>query len=295
MMFMHKGEFILMKQAFYFYANPYQPRSLEAAHALHGSLKARGAVVYAPSWLAQQGVGIAMEEDVLSPDIRAIVALGGDGTLLRAIPLSVQYSIPLMGVHTGTVGFLMPGNAAKPEETAALLLAEEYPIRKRSMLDIRWEDQHYLALNDVSITRGEHPGVVEVSVLADHELVFRAHGDGAAISTPLGATAYAMAAGGPIVRPDTPCLLAVPICARELLLRPVVLPLDAKIILTAHGHERRRLQLALDGQLLFPIQKETRVEVCTAPEQALLISPGPHTFFNTLRQKQQLWNQQEQE
>lgn len=284
-----------MKQAFYFYANPYQPRSQEAARSLAAVMAKMGADIYAPPWLAALGTGTALEEGALFPPIRAIVALGGDGTLLRALPLSVKWGIPLMGVHTGTVGFLMPGDAQKPEETASLLLAREYPIQRRPLLDIRWEDQRHLALNDVSLTRGEHPGVVEVTVLADDEMVFHAHGDGALISTPQGATAYAMAAGGPIVRPDTPCLLAVPVCARELLLRPAVLPLDARITLLAHGHERRRLQLAVDGQLLFPIQKETRVEVCTAPEQALLISPGPHTFFNTLRIKQQIWNQQEQE
>jgi len=284
-----------MNQSFYFYANPYQSRSEEAARALLCSLEKRGADVFSLPWLSEKGVGRAADESALPENIRAIIAFGGDGTLLRAAPIAAGRHLPLLGIHTGTIGFLMQGRAEDAEKTADLLLQETYPLKKQPMLEVIWEGQRFLALNDVSLTRGEHPGVVETIVLADDETVFRAHGDGAVISTPLGATAYSLAAGGPIVRPDTRCLLAVPVCARELLLRPVILPLDAHITLLASGHERRRLQLAIDGQLLFPIQKETQIEIKLAREQTLFISPRPDTFFQTLRAKQQLWNREEQE
>lgn len=284
-----------MQQSFYFYANPYQPRSEEAAQALLSHLEKYGAKVYSLPWLAEKGVGEAREENSLNADIRAILAFGGDGTLLRCAPLAVKHNLPLFGVHTGTVGFLMPGNADDPETIARMLMQESYPIQRRPLLEVSWENQHFLALNDVSLTRGEHPGVVEVTVTANGEKVFTAHGDGAVISTPQGATAYSMAAGGPIVHPDTRCLLAAPICARELLLRPVVLPLEAAITMLAKGDERRRLQLAIDGQILFPIQKETKVDIRAAGVQIRLIQPHSHTFFQTLRQKQHIWNHEEQE
>lgn len=284
-----------MKQAFYFYANPYQPCSQQAAFALWSSLQRRGALVYSQPWLAEKGIGAGMDEYALSSHIRAIVAFGGDGTLLRAAPLAARRGIPLLGVHTGTIGFLMQGDKDRPEETADLLMKKEYSLKACPMLKICVDGQEYLALNDVSLTRGEHPGVVRVQVEADGENVFTAHGDGAVISTPLGATAYFLAAGGPIVRPDTKCLLASPICARELLLRPVVLPLDAKLALTAQGHARRRLQLAIDGQIMIPVEKDIRVEVQTAQEKTLLLSPDAPSFFQTLRMKQRIWNQEEQE
>lgn len=284
-----------MQQSFYFYANPYQPRSEEAARALLCSLEKRGAAIFSLPWLAEKGVGRAADESSLPQAIRAMIAFGGDGTLLRAAPIAARHHLPLLGIHTGTVGFLMQGMAEDADALADMLVQDAYPLKKQPMLEVRWDQQRCLALNDVSLTRGEHPGVVETTVLADGEMVFRAHGDGAIISTPLGATAYSLASGGPIVRPDTRCLLAVPVCARELLLRPVILPLDARITLLASGHERRRLQLAIDGQILFPIQKETKIEISLAREQALLIAPRPDTFFQTLRAKQKLWNSEEQE
>ncbi len=284
-----------MKPSFYFYANPYQTRSVEAARALAQAVEAAGGKVLAEKWLADSGVGAPCELKALPADIRALVAFGGDGTLLRAAQEVMDRQLPLLGVHTGTVGFLMPGRAEEPQATAALLMEESYPIEAFPLLQVRCEGKEYRALNDLALARGEHPGVIEVTALADGEEVFCAHGDGVVVSTPLGATAYGLSAGGPIVRPDAPCLLLTPLCARELLLRPVILPFQAHITLLAHGRDRRRLQLALDGQTLVPITHEVQIQVSLAPESALLIRPEKHCFFDTLRKKQAIWNQQEKQ
>ena len=130
---------------------------------------------------------------------------------------------------------------------------------------------------------------------ADGETVFSAHGDGVVVSTPLGCTAYGLSAGGPVVRPDAKCLMITPLCARELLLRPVILPLSAHVTLLAHGSERRRLQLAIDGQTLLPVTQEARVTLRRAKEKLRLIRPGPVRFFDTLRIKQMDWNRQEKQ
>ena len=280
-----------MEQSFFFYANPYQPSSLEAARALAESLSRRGARIISERWLAGQGIGEEADESSLAPGVRAAVVFGGDGTLLRAAPEAVRQGIPLLGVNTGTVGFLMPGRKDRPEETAALLTQAVYPTREYPLLEVRHQGKKYLCVNDVSLTRGEHPGVIETEITADGETVFCAHGDGAVVSTPLGATAYGLSAGGPIVRPDTPCLMAVPLCARELLLRPVILPLHAKIALSAHGQERRRLQLAVDGQTLLPVTEDVTVDIALSALRISLIQPETPRFFSTLRRKQAYWNE----
>ncbi|MBR6185054.1 MAG: NAD(+)/NADH kinase [Clostridia bacterium] len=282
-----------MEPSFYFYANPYQPKSALAAQALAREVTALGGHVYAEKWLSDQDVGKACEIGDMPHGVRAMVVLGGDGTLLRAAQEAVKRDLPVLGVNAGTVGFLMRGSARDPKEAALLLLQAEYPIVSYPLLQISYEGSVYLALNDLALTRGEHPGVIEVSAFADGENVFCAHGDGAVVSTPLGATAYGLSAGGPIVRHDAPCLLLTPLCARELLLRPVVLPLSAEIVLLAHGRERRRLQLAIDGQTLLPVTHEARVETRLAPEKIRMIQPGPACFFDTLRRKQAVWNHQE--
>ena len=284
-----------MKSAFYFYANPFHPRSSVAARALQEALCRKGADIYADPDLAAQGIGRAADVHALPEDVRAVIAFGGDGTLLRIAADAALQDVPMLGVHTGTVGFLMAGDAEKPEETAALLMAGEYRYDFCPLLETEFENKRYLALNDISITRGEHPGVVEVSVWADEELVYSSHGDGMLLSTPLGSTAYCLAAGGPIVRPDTLCLILTPLCARELLQRSVVLPLDTVITLRAHGRTRRRLQLAIDGQTLLPVTEEAKIQIHPAKERLRLISAPGRPFFSTLRKKQAIWNQQEEQ
>ena len=245
-----------MQPAFFFYANPYQPLGLEAARALQKSLTDRGCRIYGDAWLAARGVGEAAEE--IPRETHALVAFGGDGTLLRAAPRAHARGLPIFGVNTGSVGFLMDGNPQRPDETAELLLSRNYRMDDCPALEIRHGEKKYFALNDLSLTRGEHPGVIETTVLSDGERVLTAHGDGVVIATPLGSTAYALSSGGPVIRPDVQCLTVTAIAARELLLRPALLPLSAQITVLAHGSERRRLQLAVDGQTLVPVTEEGR-------------------------------------
>lgn len=279
-----------MKKGFYFYANPFRPRSVAAARVLCDHFAARGEHIYTEKWLAGLGVGKSAELGEAVPVVRAVVAIGGDGTLLRIAPLAAKARLPLLGIHAGTVGFLMQGSAEDPESVYAALTAPEYTLAAHRLLKVSVMGQEYTVLNDVTVTRGEHPGVIEISAFADSEWLFTAHGDGAAVSTPLGATAYALAAGGPILRPDTPCTLVTPICARELLLRPVLLPREAHVLLRVQGSPRRRLQCSLDGQKLLPITEETAISVSPAEEEAQLIQLGKPHFFDTLRQKQMQWN-----
>lgn len=283
-----------MRPSFYFYANPYQQRGADAACALAEAIRDRGGKVYTDQWLSDRGVGSACALNEMPDDLRALVAFGGDGTLLHTVQETLDRELPLLGVNTGTVGFLMNGRADDPQNTAEKLISGAYAVQNCPLLRIRYDGKEYFALNDLSLTRGEHPGVIEVQALADGETVFCAHGDGAVVSTPLGATAYGLSAGGPVIRPDAACLLLVPLCARELLLRPVILPLGTEVTLLAHGRDRRRLQLAIDGQILLPVTHEAQVTVGLAEKHARLIQIEKNGFFDTLRKKQAVWNQQDE-
>ena len=280
-----------MRPSFYFYANPYQARGAEAALALAAAIYDRGGEVYTDQWLADRGVGNACALAQMPDDIQAVVAFGGDGTLLHTVQETLDRNLPLLGVNTGTVGFLMSGRADDPQNTAEKLITGAFTVQQCPLLCIRYGGKEYFALNDLSLTRGEHPGVIEVQVLADGETVFCAHGDGAVVSTPIGATAYGLSAGGPVIRHDAACLLITPLCARDLLLRPVILPLGTEVTLLAHGRDRRRLQLAIDGQILLPVTQEARVTISLAEKHVRLIQLEKNGFFDTLRKKQAVWNQ----
>lgn len=284
-----------MHPAFFFYANPYRPSGVDAARALEKRLVEENYSVYSDPWLAAQGVGLAADAAHVPAGTRALVAFGGDGTLLRIMPDAFRQRLPMYGINTGSVGFLMEGSPDETEAAADMLIRQDYRVEACPVLEIRHGGETYLALNDLSLTRGEHPGVIEVTVLADGERVLTCHGDGAVIATPLGSTAYALSSGGPIVRPDVQCLTVTAIAARELLLRPVLLPLSSQVRMIAHGRDRRRLQLAVDGQTLLPVTEEAEIGVSVAPERALLIRPRAHSFFATLRRKQRIWNQDDEQ
>ena len=279
-----------MKPAFFFYANPYRPRGIAAAKELMPLLLSAGCRVYSEEWLSDQGIGDRADVKRMPQEVRALVAFGGDGTLLRAATDAFRQGVPMLGVNTGSVGFLMDFSPDDPQKIARALLEGDCAREQCPVLKVSFNDQEYLALNDVSVTRGEHPGVIETTVWCDGEMVMNPHGDGVVIATPLGSTAYALSSGGPILRPDAPCLTVTPIAARELLLRTVLLPLDAELTLRVHGSGRRRLQLALDGQTLLPITTEADIAIHAAAGSAQLIRPGNHQFFTTLRRKQRMWN-----
>ena len=112
-----------MQPSFYFYANPFQARGADAALALAGAVRRRGGEVFTDPWLAKQGVGNACSLANLPDDLQALVAFGGDGTLLRTVQETLGRDLPLLGVNTGTVGFLMNGRANDPEGTAEKLKA----------------------------------------------------------------------------------------------------------------------------------------------------------------------------
>lgn len=277
-----------MKKKYYFYANPYQEDSIRAAACFADAL--RDCCLTAPAWLCRHIPSLSPAEETPA-DARCALAFGGDGTLLRLAPDAAIKQVPMLGVHTGKVGFLMQGTCEDAQPIARFLQRDPLPLKAYPMLRITAPGADSLALNDVSITRGNHPGVMAISVQTENETIFTPHGDGVIVSTPLGSTAYTLASGGPIVHPDTQALIVTPVSARELLSRPVVLPNVRKMTLTVPPLRRDCAQLSIDGQTLLPLCGESRVEIALAREQALFVQWRNTSFFDTLRQKTALWNE----
>lgn len=280
------------RKTFYLFANPFQAAGCEAAARACALLIKANARVFCEPWLAQTLLGAESAPlSSLSAQTDALIALGGDGTLLRAAPEAAKAGVPMLGIHTGTIGFLMETDLAALEQTMDALLAARYTLEERTLLACALNGgAPALALNDCSVTRGENPGVLSVSVFADGEKIYDLTGDGALVSTPTGATAYALAAGAPILRPDVPCLLVTPLCARELLAKPVLLPQSARLSLLVRADARRKPQLSLDGQKVSSIVSDAEISIVLAPERARFIRFEKRSFFDQLRVKQARWN-----
>ena len=232
--------------------------------------------------------------DLHTQNVHLVISLGGDGTLLRTARAVFEREIPVLGINLGYLGFLTSVSAEGLEEGLRAVLAGDFTLERRQTLhaevltptgEVR---ETYSALNDVVVHK---PGAAQVARLDlwvgpqdDLEEIGSFSGDGVILSTPTGSTAYSLSAGGPIIVPNLPCFVVTPILPHTLALRPVVVPGDGEITVTALDR-RESLFVTVDGQDGGPVGHDERVVVRMGTFRVGLVRLPGHSFFATLRQK----------
>lgn len=222
-------------------------------------------------------------------DLRTDVAIsiGGDGTFLRAARRMAPMGIPVVGVNAGHLGFLPQYSLDEAGELAADLLTGRLKSEKRMLLAIGCngipEDLWPYAINEIAILKEETSSMLSVRVCDDDRFVARYLADGILISTPTGSTAYALAAGGPIVTPGAECQLLIPVAPHTLTLRPMVLPADSVLSLEPESRTGR-CRISLDG-CSFILDLPESISVKRAPFDLNILLRPDSSFFSTLRQK----------
>jgi NAD+ kinase len=151
-----------------------------------------------------------------------VVALGGDGTILRAV--HKFQGRPVLGLNIGGLGFLASVEKKDFDRAMELLAASRFSVSERTMLAIRSREatETIVALNDI-VFKGAlgHPSVMDVSV--DNHAFTRYFADGMIVATPTGSTAYSLSAGGPVLAPDSSSFVVTPINPHALGVRPLVI------------------------------------------------------------------------
>lgn len=222
-------------------------------------------------WLQAQGIeawaGSTWDEESVAAHIARLsllVVLGGDGSLLRAARLSAAAAVPVFGVNMGKVGFLSEAQPDEWQEKLARVLSGHYWIERRLMLHAALcRRGHVLgtfaALNDVVVGRGMQARVVHFELCVDGDLVTTYTADALIVATPTGSTAYSMAAGGPILPPELPNFVIVPVAAHLSLDRALVLHEEAEISIQVRmDHEA---YLTPDGQDGISLESGDKVVV----------------------------------
>src|SRR4030081_2485307 len=185
--------------------------------------------------LVDPGVGLAFRPDsvLTCPEAsfatRAdlIIAIGGDGTLLYAARLVAGYSVPLLGINRGRLGFLTDVSPNSMLEDVDTVLSGRYTEDRRSLLAARLERRdaapiRALALNDVVVNKRETGRTMDFETSINGRFVNSHSGDGIVIATATGSTAYAMSCGGPIVEPNLDVWVLAPLSPHTLRDRPTV-------------------------------------------------------------------------
>lgn len=221
-------------------------------------------------------------------DAGLVVALGGDGTILRAAHLLAGADVPVLGINLGRLGFLCGADHLDPLAAVLAAAAGEGTEERRATLRVsvtvggRESGTHH-ALNEVFIGRSAGARAVDLAVEVDGEPFARWVCDGIVIATPTGSTAYALSAGGPLVAPDLRALLVVPVCPHALTARPLVLGERSRVTVTLPDAARAEASVVIDGDVLPRRSSLERVEVEMGARDVRLLRLDGAGFASTVR------------
>jgi NAD+ kinase len=256
--------------------NPTQER----AHAAAGQLE-----------ILARAFGIEVADaagEAPPPAIDLVIALGGDGTMLRAARVALARNVPLLGVNLGRLGFLSAVDGPDLETAVRAVAEHRWSIEQRMTLEGLTADadaevpeqEPVVALNEIALEKGVPGRMIEVrAAVGDEELAtFRA--DALMVASPTGSTAYSYSAGGPVVEPRMQALVVTPVAPHTQPARSVVVGVDRPVTLTALAGQ---VALSADGLLVCPLPAGSSVSVRLHAHPLKLVRLDGSSFFERLR------------
>lgn len=227
----------------------------------------------------------------LSSSVDVLFALGGDGTMLRAVRLLSGADTPVLGVNLGSLGFMTSVPEEDLERAVQAVIKGVYTLSVRSLIDCRVmrddrEVERYVALNDIVVGWGSSSRVLNIGLAINGEEVANYVCDGVIVSTPTGSTGHSLSAAGPIVHPYAQVLLVNVICPHTLSARPLILP-DSSVLQVTMGEmpSCKRPLLSADGQGEFPLQAGDQLVMGRSSGDAQFVHLPDYSYFSVLRQK----------
>jgi NAD+ kinase len=255
--------------------NPRVPRARPLAEEIAAWIEQRGRQAQVCATDDLPGALCLQETDLL-------LTLGGDGSILQAVRAAAHQGTPMLGINLGRVGFLTEAEPETWRDVLSRALVGDYWIEERMMLRaVAHRGGEVLAqaeaLNDVVVGRGARARVVCLRVEVDGGCLATYVADGLVVATPTGSTAYALAAGGPVLPPQLRNILLVPIAPHLSMERPVVLSegVTVRIVVT----EGRPAVLTVDGEVQAELESEDEVMVEAGPHVARFARVQEKTYF----------------
>lgn len=219
-----------------------------------------------------------------------LITLGGDGTIIEVAVDAARYSIPIIGINVGTLGFLT--QTEKGDYSAIRdVLNDNYSITECMMLDIAILDENNeikaksLALNDVIISGDEYK-MVTVSANVNGTSMGRYSADGLIVASAIGSTAYSLSAGGAVMHPEVDAMIITPICPHTLKARSTVIPGESVVEIFQEPPYRTEAVVRADGKIIYKFCScKERVQIKRSKYTTLLVKQENTNFFDVLRNK----------
>lgn len=278
-------------------ANPTRDAALDTAADLVRWLAGSGVTVclqreVAGRFPAGEAPGQAADEEDLG-QCDALVAVGGDGTLLAATRVAAPHGTPILGVHEGgpaSFGFMAETTPARARDAFERLLRGDYHINERLMVACRVRRSgetiaEFSALNDLVVSKAALARMLKMRIWVGGTFIATYGADGIIVATPTGSTAYNLAAGGPLVHPIVQVILLTPICPHTLNVRSLIVGDQETIQVEIDCDRRDEALLTVDGQVGFELEPGDRVEFYRAPHAARMVALDGANFYQKLHSR----------
>ena len=262
--------------------NPMIDTARTLAEELKAFIGARGV----SAWLCSAWDGEEAKSKIDGTDL--IITVGGDGTILRAAQVIVPAPIPITGVNLGRLGFMTELSAREARDKLPALLDGGGWLDERAMLEAELitgneAPRSFYALNDVVVARGEVARVIFVEAQVDGEPVTTYKADGVIVATATGSTGYSLAAGGPILHPQSDDFLLVPISPHLSPAYPLVLPAASVVRLRVSTHHQAAL--SVDGHINLPLASGDVITIRHSQSSGRFLRIHSGDFYGSLEQK----------
>lgn len=227
----------------------------------------------------------AFEKIAKSSDF--VIAIGGDGTILRCAKNIIDFDTKLLGINTGRLGFM---SALEYDQLGLISKLKDgnYTVSERMMLKAKIKNGNFVseveALNDISLSSA-YSNICEFNICVDGGFMGKYRADGVVFSTPTGSTAYSLSAGGPIIEPEMKCIEMTLICPHSLFTRPMIFSPDKKITFENSSERNPEMYICIDGNKPFKLECGDTVEVTASNHKIKIIDIEGNTFYNSLNKK----------
>lgn len=226
-----------------------------------------------------------------------MIAVGGDGTILRGSRAAAPFGIPILGVNLGKIGFLSEIKLDEVSSAISNVLSGSYELDERMMIKAevfrkKRKVASIAALNDIVISKSGIARLIKFTMSVDGELVRDHNADGVIISTPTGSTAYNLSVGGPIVYPIHPLFIISAICPYNMSDRSLVIAArrDLKLVeisikINSEPGQGGGVLMTADGQEIITLKADDEIVFTEAPFKTKFIRLKRYHFFRVLKEK----------
>jgi NAD+ kinase len=239
-----------------------RPQSAPVAEAIAAFLETQRVL----AWVYTHWDDDAVRERIAEADM--VIAIGGDGAMLRAARVCAAQDVPVLGVNMGQLGFLteISGPDSWEAPLRRILNGSQWWIEERMMIQAALLRGDRVvasgdALNDIVISRGTTARMIWLETYIDQDWATTYNADALIIATATGSTAYALACGGPILPPELRNILIVPVAPHLSMDRPIVLSEGSTVEVAAPVENRTEIVLTVDGVFIGVVHPGDRVRV----------------------------------